>query len=353
MNIRIRLLQAGEESRVNAIYNHAYGNIRPLSFFEWEFIQGPWGKAIYVIAEDLDHPELKIVGTQCAIPMVFCSTDGKEILTAKSEDTYVDPEYRGQKIFDKMYALLFEECKKQGIAFIWGFTYARKPFLNIGFQIPFESIQGVRVNNIFKAYKYLASLNPANKFLDRLKIFLLCSYGYTVKLISGFSSGNSKGVESDTTIVRNEANERSGNVYWSIDQTIEYSKWRFMDNPYGNSYVQYSSKDKFRLVINNRKEGFSYLEEMTFDFDLSREEKLRNIRESLKMNVKKTNSFLIRYWGFETNLLNREEISLLRKCGFVFIPGKGTGFVWKQLSTNSEITPENLHISRVFTQGNR
>ncbi len=353
MNIRIRLLQAGEESRVNAIYNQAYGNIRPLSFFEWEFIQGPWGKAIYVIAEDVDHPELKIVGTQCAIPIVFCSTDGKKILTAKSEDTYVDPEYRGQKIFDKMYALLFEECIKQGIAFIWGFTYARKPFLNIGFQIPFESIQGVRVNNVFKAYRYLASLNPANKFLDRLKIFLLCTYGYAVKLISGFSSGNSSEVESNTTIVRKRDCENGGKVYWSIDQTDEYSKWRFMHNPYGNSYVQYSSTDEFSLVMNNRKEGFSYLEEMTFNFELSNEDKLRKIRKSINLNDKNYNSFLMRFWGFENSILNKDEIFLLKKCGFVFIPGKGTGFVWKPLNADSKISPENLHISRVFTQGNR
>src|SRR6185295_7655042 len=102
MNIRIRLMVDSDTKSVNEVYNKAYGNIRPDSFFNWEFIDSPWGKAIYVIAEDLDKQGNKIIGTQSAIPIVM--TDGeKELLTGKSEDTFVHPDYRGQKLFDKMY----------------------------------------------------------------------------------------------------------------------------------------------------------------------------------------------------------------------------------------------------------
>src|SRR5262245_56751663 len=122
MNIRIRLMLDGDIGAVNEVYNNAYGNIRPLSFFEWEFLQGPWGQANYVIVEDLDRPGNKIIGTQSAIPIVFVNGAGENVLTAKSEDTFVHPEYRGHKLFDRMYDLLFEECKKRGIEYIWGFT---------------------------------------------------------------------------------------------------------------------------------------------------------------------------------------------------------------------------------------
>ena len=74
MNIKIRLMNENEAEQVNSVYNNAYGNIRSLNYFEWEFIRGPWGKAIYVVAEDIDKSENKIVGTQCAIPIVFVDT---------------------------------------------------------------------------------------------------------------------------------------------------------------------------------------------------------------------------------------------------------------------------------------
>ena len=115
MNIRIRLLLDSEYATVNEVYNEAYGNIRPLDSFKWEFVNGPWGKAIYVIAEDLEKQGNKIIGTQSAIPMVFINGKGETVLTAKSEDTFVHPDYRGHKLFDRMYELLFSECKNAGI----------------------------------------------------------------------------------------------------------------------------------------------------------------------------------------------------------------------------------------------
>ena len=79
MNIRIRLMNEGEENEVNEVYNIVYGDIRPLSFFQWEFLNGPWGRAIYVIAEDLDKVGNKIIGTQCAIPIILVNQKGQEI----------------------------------------------------------------------------------------------------------------------------------------------------------------------------------------------------------------------------------------------------------------------------------
>ena len=161
MRINIRLMDESEIPFVNEVYNSAYGNIRPDDFFIWEFINCPWGKAIYVIAEDLDRVGNKIIGTQSAIPIVM--TDGmRQVLTAKSEDTFVHPEYRGHKLFDRMYELLIEECKKAGINYIWGFTYARKPFQKLGFTIPFNTVQGLIVQAPFKAYKILSSFNIEN-----------------------------------------------------------------------------------------------------------------------------------------------------------------------------------------------
>src|SRR6478609_6485041 len=115
MPITIRLLQDHEVELANIFFNKVYQTNRPIENFKWEFLNGPFGKAIYTIAvDDSTTTHTKIVGIQCAIPIELISSKGKIVLTAKSEDTLVDPSYRGQKIFERMYELLFEECKKAG-----------------------------------------------------------------------------------------------------------------------------------------------------------------------------------------------------------------------------------------------
>src|SRR5882757_10267707 len=109
MNIQIRLMRDADIGDVNEVYNSAYGNIRPRAFFEWEFLHAPSGRAVYVIAEDLERKGNKVIGRQSAIPLYFVNGAGHRILTAKSEDTFVHPEYRGHKLFDKMYDILFAE----------------------------------------------------------------------------------------------------------------------------------------------------------------------------------------------------------------------------------------------------
>lgn len=75
-----------------------------------------------------------LIGTQGYIPYRGWSK-GRAILTCKSESTLVSPHYRGQKVFDRMYALGFELCREVGVDCIWGFTAAEKPFAKVGFDV--------------------------------------------------------------------------------------------------------------------------------------------------------------------------------------------------------------------------
>jgi GNAT superfamily N-acetyltransferase len=168
-NIIIRLLHETDIDKINAFHNRIYNDDRTREKFAWEFFDAPAGNAIYVVAEDTGNN--KIVGTQCAIPVYLKSVGGQLILSAKSEDTLVDPDYRGMQLFEKMYDFLFDSCKKKGILYIWGFTPALKPFLKIGFEAPYFHHQSLMAINILKSYKYISGLNPKNKSLDKLKIF--------------------------------------------------------------------------------------------------------------------------------------------------------------------------------------
>ena len=363
MNIRIRLLGDDEAQSVNEVYNNSYGNIRPISNFRWEFEQGPLGKAIYVIAEDLDKSGNKIIGTQAAIPLNFVNGAGEKVLTAKSEDTFVHPEYRGHKLFDKMYELLFEECRKSGIQFIWGFTYARKPFLKLGFEIPFETLQGLYVINPLKTFYYLSKLNPNNRISDKIKIFGLSILGY-LKTQFQFNNANKNSILTATTDIPSKTNISQFNCYdkkWTLDQDEKYKEWRFNFNPFENKYKFHSFKlrpdnnlNDAEIITNHRPEGFAYIEQIKFGSLPNTTSKLFAIKYSIKYLKKESKKpFLIRFWGFNNNEIGQDEISVLKKTGFVFV-NKGTAFVWKSLSKERcKIESKDVILSRAFTQGNK
>lgn len=366
MNIQIRLMNDNEAEQVNAVYNNTNGNVRPLDYFEWEFLNGPWGKAIYVLAVDLDKNENNIIGTQSAIPFIFIDGIGNKILTAKSEDTYVHPEYRGHKLFDKMYELLFSECKRAGIKYIWGFTYARKPFLKLGFQIPFETLQGIYVTKPKKAYKYLSSLNNENKLLNNFKIIGLCYYNWINVLIKNVFGKIGKnipelkfGICSNKKLLINSVLNESQNL-WGIDQTDEYLKWRIINNPYPNNFLENYLSGKYNIdcianfLFNIRPEGFIYLEEILFINYESPKKNSLLVRLTLQKIKLVNQQPIFRFWGFNTNKITTSEISILKRAGFTFIK-KGTAFVWKDLENNNNliIEPDNIILSRLYTQGNR
>lgn len=74
----------------------------------------------------------RLAGTQGFIPTAAMLGD-QAVLTVKSELTLVNPAYRGQGLFDGMYKLGLELCAGAGIACVWGFTSAVKPFQKVGF----------------------------------------------------------------------------------------------------------------------------------------------------------------------------------------------------------------------------
>lgn len=129
--IIIREYREGDETQINLLYNQEYDKNRTLEEWQWEFRDGPYGESILAVAE---HKGV-IAGTQALLLTPFFFGD-KEISSAKSEETLVKKEYRGQGIFERLYDKCFELANEREIALIWGFTNAKKPFIKCGFQVP-------------------------------------------------------------------------------------------------------------------------------------------------------------------------------------------------------------------------
>lgn len=341
--ITYRLANANDIDAINALYNRVYKRNRTKKEFNWEFNSAPAGKAIYVIALDNE----KVVGTQCAIPYFLVNAKNETILSAKSEDTLVDPEYRGKSIFEKMYALLFEETKKTGIQIIWGFTYAVKPFKKLGFEIPFKSCLGILVLKPNKAYSYLSSLNPKNSFLDKFKIFGLSFKSYFDFCLLSKSKSVLKSSNERVPLNSASLNYLSrSNTGLLLDEA--FLNYRLYNNPYSKNYFQFNvfENDKLRFsafyTINN---GVGYILHLYFT-DSEKNEYINQLIFETDLR----NCHTIRFWGFTHNAVSDSEIKLLRKARFTFIQ-RGISFVGLNLTPKPCLDYMNLHLSRLASQG--
>jgi len=129
----VRFLREGEEEACNDFHNRHYGHRRTLAQWRWEFIPSTfkYPPIPFVVVEDNG----RIVGTQAFIPVQMIDEDGV-YWTAKSEETLVDPAYRGRDLSVKMYQLLFDWAEQNEIARVWGFTTATKALRRSGFVVP-------------------------------------------------------------------------------------------------------------------------------------------------------------------------------------------------------------------------
>ncbi len=352
--VTYRIATKDDYTEINNFHNRIKGIGRTIEEFNWEFENGPFGPSLYIIAEDNN----KIIGTNCVIPIEFVLSNGETISTGKSEDTLVDPAYRGQKIFYKIYEVLFEESEKKGINVIWGFTSAYKPFSNLGFEIPYEHIQAVSVNRILASYRYLSKLNIKNGIADKVKILGLCCLAKLKNLkLSGGSINGSYQIKAEqnlTTgfeelIVKNLSENLN---QFAIRQTPAYQQWRVYDNPnYDESYsfgIYQNEKLVGVILYNKNKNNIVFLNQVIFDVSVPSNERAKILRRTTKLMFK-NGIALIRGWQFTHNDFSLNELNVLTKSGF-FIVRRGVGLVWKNLG-DSKLQANNFVISRLATQG--
>ncbi len=359
--IEISVMQESEAQAVNDFYNYVYKENRSLATFRWEFMNAPAGKAVYVIAKDAATG--RVVGTQCAIPIILETADGKQIRSAKSEDTLVDPAYRGLSIFERMYALLFEACKADGILYIWGFTSAKKPFSKLGFEIPYDHSQSLMVIGIGASYNYLSKLNAKNTFVSKAKIAALCLFS---KMASWKRFFAKKGSEIHALTMRQGGKAEVNDIaqlipnpakqgFW-IRQDLPFLTWRLKDNPYHDKIVNISfgieTATVANVVFNHHKDGVWYLIQDTYAASLTPAQRNTLLNRAIQslLATEKGNVKLIRTWDFAHNAHGLREIKQRGKLGFIHLD-RGISFVWKNLDPDNMLHSSDFHLSRIASQG--
>jgi hypothetical protein len=356
--IIFRNLKDQDIPAVNDFYNNYHHTGRTIAQFRWEFEEGPHGKGIYCLAEVADTGQ--IIGIQGGIPIQMLTSSNKSVLTIKSEDTLVDMDLctalKRKYLFRDLYDFFVNQCRERGAECIWGFTWASKSFIRIGFQVPFNASQGLLVNNPVKSFQYLSGLNVKNTWWQKLKIGMLVvlTWGLGMK---GIFYSNIAGLSLTEGFHSNE--EFSLKISETTDdmafmkQDAAFLSWRLEKNPYPLKYRVYNffkqDKQVGQIITSLHPNGQGYLEQMLLSPELSDATRCKIIKAAVQ-HLSRDGSFLIRALTFDGNDLNRQQITLLKTIGFSHLK-KGMAFVFLPLNNSLFLHPDQFLLSRLFTQG--
>ena len=98
-DIEVRVVEDKEREACNQFHNQFYKKSRSFDQWQWEFTRNLYNVSSVPFAVAITRG--KIVGTQALIPIRMI--DGSGVYwTAKSEETLVDPQFRGTKLFERI-----------------------------------------------------------------------------------------------------------------------------------------------------------------------------------------------------------------------------------------------------------
>lgn len=357
-DIIFRTLEDDDIPRVNNFYNNYHQGGRTMDQFRWEFQEGPHGKAVYCLAIVAETGQ--IIGIQAGLPLFCINTTNEKVLTIKSEDTLIDTDLcatlRKKNLFKELYVYFIARCRDQGAECIWGFTWVKNSLKRIGFQIPFDTGQGLLVIHPVKSFRNLSKLNIRNTLVDKIKIGALVTISWVFGWKRRFYSSMNEltlidGIYSNVNFFTGLSQNDHDLVYISQDQA--YLDWRLKKNPYPLKYSVLNFLYRYlpvgQVITSFHPNGQGYIEQFLFVPGLpAKTQKL-----ILKMAVQylsQAGAIHVRVLTFNGNPVNRSEMNLLKSFGF-FLIKKGMGFIFLSLNHRLGIRPDQFLLSRLYSQG--
>lgn len=363
--VQVRLVDISEKRICNHFYNSIYRKRRTLRQWEWEFEQNTFQKSPIPFAAAFDKG--RIVGTQALIPIRMIDKNGT-FWAAKSEETLVDPNYRGQRIFERMYELLFEYARENNFSSIWGFTPATKAFERLNFAIAGKTKQ------LFMPFsqKALPILLRKAEGIERnlLKSTIVKAANLLAQPLSSirvaFGARTLKGVEVRTITESSdqfgELSERfvkqHGGV--TIHRDGSYVHWRIFNNPYIRSIVKgvfFENEMLGWAAYALGDDGMGYLVDIIVPGDddhFESDELVRILLLEAVIGARNMGALAIRGWHVNNHPFDRILARAAREIGFYKI-NRGHAFVLHSLSSERGETIsesfDNWYITRIFTEG--
>jgi hypothetical protein len=115
-NHSLRTYETGNENNIAQLFKKCFGREMDIDFWLWRFRENPSGAGIIHLAWDNE----KLASHYAATPTNM-QINGDEYVTGLSGTTMTHPDYRGQRLFQKVAEKIYEIMVRERIAFVWGF----------------------------------------------------------------------------------------------------------------------------------------------------------------------------------------------------------------------------------------
>lgn len=134
------------------------GHVNPFmskKTYAWQYTQIPEG-ALFHVASDGGQ----LICTQSFLPYKMV-INGEKRLTAKSENSFLSPDFRGTTIFKDVYTTGLKDCHVHGMDLIWGFTPAVKVWKK---KLEFETF-----DQVIYDYRFTVNAPAFNTMFEDIK----------------------------------------------------------------------------------------------------------------------------------------------------------------------------------------
>lgn len=189
--------RSGDEYEILTLFKEVFGTEMSLAFWNWRFIENPFGKGIIKLLFDND----KLIGHYAVVPMNV-QLQGELLKAVFSMTTMTHPEYSGQGIFTYLSEATYKLCQQRGFHFVYGFPNKNSYY---GFTHKLKWNDLGKITTLEKKIQSKAQKNPARIVVKKIEHFEGAVNPLWDKVKQGY------------TII--------------IPRTEEFLNWRFVENP--------------------------------------------------------------------------------------------------------------------------
>jgi len=357
MRIQIRQVRDSDIDKVISLHNLNYGDKRTPKHWIWEYKSNYPDRFVFTIIEDKD----RVVGTQGMIP-IYLNIKGKTHLSGKSENSLLDPKYRGGNLFKELYDFAMSLCKAKKMCCVWGFTSATRVWRN---KLRFHVYEDAMYTSFlildprrFISFEILGSkegiVRKIAKFLLVIRLYLysfaqIFAYRYPKRTPRKFSIEQKLRSASDLGELYKRLRAKYADLI-HIEQDEKYITWRIFNNPnieYTTYFLYEDNLLRAYCYVNINKK-YAYLTDLTFEDYEAGDFLLRTILNLL--HKRKITSAL--FMGNIKNPLMASIFNLLKNHGFT--KRRGSPFVLKNVSFKHEKCLHNIknwYLNGLWTEG--
>ncbi len=371
--MQVGLIAEDEYDACNNFHNLLYGKRRTIEQWRWEFVSPLFGNPQLPFAVVRDND--RIVGTQALIPIRMIDKNGI-YWTGKSEETLLDPTYRGKGFSEKMYQLVFDYALQNGLVCIWGFTRATKALNKSGFDVPTVTSQ-ILFPFSSRAVSVLLRSHAAAHERDSTGSFKsacyrsACSLAQVLSAITFSYTGRRLPATGNLQVrTLDEPPEDAGRLcetfvrQWggtTIYRDAAYLRWRVFDNPFVKAVIR-AVYDREQLLgwvaYSLGDDRMGQLVDLILAIDrtkpYSSEDVTRLLLREAVIGTRNMGAVALRGWHVNDHPFDKMLTRVAGNSGFYLVK-KGLAAVLHPIIKGSDPRPygsfRNWYVTRIYTEG--